>query len=1128
MAGCRAVPDGPVCGRRWRSLPVLERVVVIEASAGTGKTFQLSNRYLGLLAHGVPPDAILATTFTRAAAGEIRERILSRLAGAVQSEEAAGELAEQIGMAGLSVNDVRRLLQRTVRRLHRMRIGTLDSFFGQLARSLALELNLPPDWEVVEPSAAGPLVDDAIRVTLRRESRGDLEQLFHRIHRGEAARSIAEALRQTVANFLDAFREAPDEAAWSNFPPGRRCTKATLQQIAEQLQRYQPDEDEQIDPRLVKAVRADAARLRDENWEEMLQRGLLPKIIDDQTTYYSRPIPQRLVRLYRRLARHVRAVVLDELRSATHATYDLLRRFSRHFERTKRRRAVFEFADVPSWLLRLWRQERLARTALQQTAFRMDTPIRHLLLDEFQDTSLLQWWVLEPLVEQVTGASERSSRSNGRCDPMQEGTFFCVGDSKQAIYRWRGGRAGILQELPRLLPNARRRPLNESFRSSGAVIDAVNQICESLADGARKSGAAGDHLLAAQRWVDNFPRHTARYAERPGYAAVEVARVQSETDGAGVDLLRSVAERVRELNDQCGGRTIGVLVRKNDEVAGITYHLRRLGVPCSELGGNPLTDAAPVEAILSALQLATHPADTTARYHVTHSPLGEVVGLSAEATAAQVRRWAAGVRRRLQYDGYDAVLADWAEELEPVCTRRERSRLRQLVRFARAFGDAPLRPDEFVRTVRAQRVPDPTADRICVMTIHQAKGLQFDCAVLVCPERSLAGSPGGVSCVVQQQSPTGPIERVCVYRGQKVQQVLPPELQRMFRDDLQARIIEELNLLYVGLTRAVYALHVIVAPQGKRQGYTKAARWICGGLGVDLVRAGGATADDGQIVAGGEASSATRTLWELGDRKWYREPATCPDRPAAAEDRGTPPAEQTVEPIRFAPRRRSRRGRRVEAPSTIGAGGRVNAASLLGVFDEASLRGRAMHKWCEMVGWWEDGIPSDARLLAAARTELGTTGEDGRLETWLQQWRRLLGAPRIRSLFSREHYCGPDSPLPPEIRDAVVRGTARLEVHNEAPFALADGARIVNGIIDRLVLVRSTDGSVCGADVIDFKTDRVQAGDGPSLRQHVERYTEQLRLYRRAVARLYGLPTEAIACRLVFLESGDVCSVDPQ
>jgi ATP-dependent exoDNAse (exonuclease V) beta subunit len=111
---------------------------IIRASAGSGKTFQLTNRYLALLYQGVAPEKILAVTFTRKAAGEIFDRIVLRLADAAGDSAKRAELAAAINASDLTAERCQELLLGVTRTLHRLRIGTLDSFFSKVAGSCSL------------------------------------------------------------------------------------------------------------------------------------------------------------------------------------------------------------------------------------------------------------------------------------------------------------------------------------------------------------------------------------------------------------------------------------------------------------------------------------------------------------------------------------------------------------------------------------------------------------------------------------------------------------------------------------------------------------------------------------------------------------------------------------------------------------------------------------------------------------------------------------------------------------------------------------------------------------------------------------------------------------------------------
>ena len=110
------------------------------------------------------------------------------------------------------------------------------------------------------------------------------------------------------------------------------------------------------------------------------------------------------------------------------------------------------------------------------------------------------------------------------------------------------------------------------------------------------------------------------------------------------------------------GPASACLVRTNKVVSYIIAALRKLGIPASGEGGTPLTDAAPVNALLALLRLADHPGDRLARYHVAQTPVGEMVGYTSHQAGAEANRLARRIRGQLLRDGYGFTLDRWAKE----------------------------------------------------------------------------------------------------------------------------------------------------------------------------------------------------------------------------------------------------------------------------------------------------------------------------------------------------------------------------------------------------------------------------------------------------------------------------------
>ena len=196
----------------------------ILASAGTGKTWQLTTQYLGiLLSSGDPhPETILASTFTRAAAGEIRARVLQRLAIASRHDE-AGErerksLREALGLDASAVSAERciALLQTLLVRLDRLQVRTLDSFFFGIASGSASELGLPVPLEPLDEHGTARLEVEAIDAAIASLAEKGPEPLLATIDaltEGHPGRGV-EALVRACATSLASLAEEAPEAAW--------------------------------------------------------------------------------------------------------------------------------------------------------------------------------------------------------------------------------------------------------------------------------------------------------------------------------------------------------------------------------------------------------------------------------------------------------------------------------------------------------------------------------------------------------------------------------------------------------------------------------------------------------------------------------------------------------------------------------------------------------------------------------------------------------------------------------------------------------------------------------------------------------------------------------------------------
>ena len=1118
--------------------------VLIRASAGTGKTFQLSNRYLKLLNIGVLPEHILAVTFTRMAAGEIMDRVMMRLANAALDETQCQQLGKLLDDSEFDTDRCTDLLQQLTRQLHRMRIETLDSYFSKLARAFALELGKPPGWTIVEDLRDEQMKIEAIQKVLRQNAH-EIYPLMNLLFKGDADRNISRQLLDTVNDVYLIFRGS-DEQAWKDFPPTEILDVRELRAALGQLEQLDMD----FDKRFSKAHAEGLDAAREMNWDEWVKKGLAAKIAQGESSYYGKPIPPEAIAVYERLLQHSRGVILDDVAKQTTATFELLSRFDQQYTALKRKYRAYRFDDIQFDLSEFRELE-----SIHENTFRMDARISHLLVDEFQDTSLCQWEVLRPLARHLTQPpSQKSFFFMG--GPT---SLFCVGDPKQAIYGWRGGQAGIFDELPRELDTDESErlsiePLDLSYRSSPVVMDFVNRVFAGLPDRSRLENAKAGVLS----WCSRFPQQQTSLTDLPGYASIHISQGRTEDVKAEDNNLRYAAAHLKQLHDQAPDKTYGVLVRRNRIASRLVSLIREQGLRASEeRGGHQLTDSACVELIMSALKLADHPGDRIARYHLSQSQLGPQLGLRDFRDCNAAAKIAAGLRDELAWCGYGLTIKRLVDLTRPFADPRQRRRLQQLVQLAYAYqGLATLRPTDFVNFVATKKVPDPVPSNIRVMTIHQAKGLEFD--VVLLPDLDQLILSQLPRCIAGRPTPTSRIDRVCRRVNKTARVLLPPDLQELFDNAMEEDVHEELCVLYVALTRAVHALHIIAQPTSNHSTFIST-----------LLRA--------SVQPDAKDAIPGSVFYESGDISWFRQPQACPkpkvedaehiERPIQAPLRFREPDNSDWRRLKWTPHAQpvdqpdaressSVRQGMVEDSSDIGArppratpSGRESATaiktagSLLQLNHvEYQARGALLHRWFEQVTWLDENRPVESKLLRSI-DDLPIGHLDLKVE--LDDFRSLLDSTELGCFFQKRQYlqslvsvlaastataenavcqdwdvASIRQNLPQDASADVdqLAGELELDVSTERKFAVLDPTNpgsLLTGTIDRLILVKIR-GQVIAADIIDFKTDTLDPNSPASCQAATARHASQLAAYRQAVKTMYGLANSCINTRLIF------------
>ncbi|MFM1832622.1 MAG: ATP-dependent helicase/nuclease subunit, partial [Planctomycetota bacterium] len=997
----------------------------ILASAGTGKTWNLVGRYVGLVLSGFDPAKILATTFTRAAAAEIRDRVFRDLSGLVLDEERRLDPDDQFKCGVISDAQAAAALERLVQELPRLQIRTLDSVFASLARGLGAASGVAGDARLVEGEGAADLLREAISGAIEDTDEDEVLATLETLGRGSIKRGVVSTIESAVAGLLQLAEEStPDAWFWSHPPRDEslldrlRSIHATLDAAVPTLEKAShADAIRKLLPLVEVAIERDGAV-----WSSILKSAMVVNVGPGKDgRYFRSPISDAIVPALAELHDLAIGGNLRNLAGRTACLRHLVDAIGPRYRQAKREARVVEFDDYtralddhrggipPELLGELW--------------FRLDTRLDHLLLDEFQDTSATQLRAIRPLAQEILAGGDEDRRRS----------LFVVGDVKQSIYGWRGADPAILERLDLALRTTAEaipsEPLIESHRSSQAVIDLVNTVFSSIGENPAVLGRSMD---AAAHFTRNWEAHKTAKKSLPGEAIVEFLPDSRAGGAAERDrvLAAAAAASAKRLVERHPHGTVAVIVRSNRVIGAIVEALRELGVDARGQGGGSLLDAEAATVVIQAFRLAADPSDSMAAEDIARSPLGPLLDLQANpadphrpVAEADRRRAAERLRRRLDADGAAAVVDDWRRRLADQLTRREAIRLRQMVELLERFDvevGAPRMPRDIERHLRTCRVPDPGGEGVVVMTVHQSKGLEFDGVVVTEMHQSLFKVPA--IAVATPAIPADPIDRVSTWYSESTR----PKDAMLIHEQVTTRFVTEaLCGLYVALTRAARDLVVHVQPPAHAKGNaseTAGSLHSWGGVvrkaleagGTDGAEGGAAPTNDGPSGQGGGDSKKVGTTFEsdiasgLEGAIVVHQVRHRPSTPEGGSDSaGRPSKDASVDPaaagssrpgtpkLRIAASASRRRAVSVPPPSSS-----HHRADLLRRSDPAALeRGSVVHALFERVERAADiDRLDDATLLAVARSVA-----PGRDDAWhrdrLAAVRAALAVAAVRDAY---------------------------------------------------------------------------------------------------------------------------------
>lgn len=732
---------------------------IYKASAGSGKTFTLALEYIRMLLmdfpnehkspHGMPHTHILAVTFTKKATAEMKERILKELYQLASGGDSAYlSLLEDVNH-GLDETAIRRrsalLLNAILQDYSSFAVSTIDGFFQQVVRSFARELGLPATYELTLDG------DEVVEMAI--------DSLLHRVRT-----TPPDEQQAWLRDF--ALQNIEDNHRWN---PKEDIVQFSKQLLRETIGHELP---------LLKAFFADKKGLA-------AYRKMLQEIINQYEAEFGVPTEyaKKKKEVSEQMVRYLSAgVLLKNL-----YPLGLLQDVAQEIEKTnqeKNRLPIHEINLLLSWLI-----------DHSDTPFvyeKLGQWLHHYMIDEFQDTSTLQWANFRPLISEA----EAQNRQN-----------LIVGDVKQSIYRWRNSNWHLLENAASQFRQTREPRMKHNFRSSPTLVSLNNTLFSSYRD------------WVAHRLDESWPDDPT-FAEtiRTIYADERLHQQPVKTFEGYAEwrFFEGTADEITEQGlaaipgilldwQHRGGKMnqVAVIVRKRSEARCVAEYLTREGFRVQSADGL-LIDNHPAVQILIGLMTAIYHPEQTEEHTIQGVQLTRLLG---HPLSDEERQLLASLRSQPVYTLSQQLIEQYHLDTLSSAPAYLTTFLDCVFHFTQTRTcDAESFLDYWQRHKDHLSIPSAISeDTLQVMTIHSSKGLEFD--VVILPFLTWPLAKPKTNDIIWCRPKEEPFSRLPLVPIHPVALLDNTIFRQDYRQEMLDQYIDNLNLTYVAFTRAKRELY---------------------------------------------------------------------------------------------------------------------------------------------------------------------------------------------------------------------------------------------------------------------------------------------------------------------------------
>ncbi len=732
--------------------------MALKASAGSGKTFALSVRFLALLFKGANPSEILTLTFTKKATAEMKERILDylkilqkeNLEDEKEKEKSQNILKELEEKYRLNPSFVQNRAQEIYQRFlnAEIRISTIDAFFQSILRKFCWFVGLSANFEVNEDTKAHQQqLNASFLSALNNEQLEELSVFIAQClsYDSYTSDSVLERLR-FLKNKLCLFDPNKKEPAFDE-----KGFLEKLRSLNQQIQSVETASDaaktaikcddfrgflnssltwleKKSEYRYFKKFKDEIPTLESE-CEEI--ENDLKRYYEARESALFKKFP-KFIQLYDKATSKIQALDFDAIKDKVHALLN-------------------GYEEMPAEFF----------------YFRLDSKIAHILIDEFQDTSLNDYKILAPFIDEIKAGIGQAK--------WHRSVFF-VGDVKQSIYGFRGSFSSLFESVSKDFYHDN---LQFNHRSSPLIINYVNTIFKKAYQNSPTA-----------YWEQKYPKASNNKHARDGYVKVSLVADEREL------LLKQILQEAKNLLEhRIDPKDITILCARNKDALEIKNYLQQnlSAIRPSTESSAKLSQFVESKIIKNALEYAL--AEEPYKPFYKHSVLKLAGYLHDDAIAL------AGFNpKKESVAGFVWKVMELFElytECVQIC-----------LELAVGCEDA----NEFLEKLEAKEIASFKAEGTQIMTIHKSKGMQFP-YVIVC-ERLGKPKTNNSNQFLEEYSGT---ELTRLYYRMKNREVVDKDYARALDKEEAAKDHEEINVYYVAFTRAELGLVVVAKDKDQKK-----------------------------------------------------------------------------------------------------------------------------------------------------------------------------------------------------------------------------------------------------------------------------------------------------------------------